>query len=350
MVDRLGSLARESHPACNICGGARRVVLADHDRYGFPVRTALCLDCGLIYLAESFTPAGYTEFYRGGAYRDLSCAFNGTRPDVRSIQQEQTGYAAHAVRVLEGCIRPGPRTRLLDVGGSTGTVAREFAKHFGLTATVVDPAAPEIAVARAQGLHAVLSSLEDYQTGERFDVILLCRSIEHLCDLRGSLSKIRGLLEPGGLFYCDVVDYLESCRVLGAPQVVSKMDHCYWLCQETAPAIFNAAGLEVVSVNVSLDPSVVGYVLRRAEPVRVAPAPAVIDSIVRRVREIDADWQAFGACPRGWRDRLRRTAYQARRTLRRGAVGVWRSIPAGAGGAAAAPGGFLRALRSSRID
>ena len=131
-------------------------------------------------------------------------------------------------------------------------------------------------------------------------MILLCRSIEHLLDLRSALRRIRALLTPDGLFYCDIIDYLESCRTTGGPQTVSKMDHCYWLCQETAPLIFRSLGFEIVAATASFDPAVIGYVLRRGEARPVDGASGAVAYLVRRLREIDADWRrrARGSAPR----------------------------------------------------
>lgn len=117
-------------------------------------------------------------------------------------------------------------------------MAREVAREFGLQGTVLDPATDEIEAARAAGLEAIVGSVEDWETEDRFDLILLCRSIEHLFDLKLSLSRIRGLLKPQGLFYCDIADFMEMCRMMGSPETFTKVDHCYWLTQFDRPSDF----------------------------------------------------------------------------------------------------------------
>ncbi len=306
-------LGCEAQACCNICGSARSIVLAGSDRYGFRVRTAMCLDCGLVYLADRLPPEGYARFYGSGAYRTLSAQFTGVPRTVESLRGEQVAYSAHTLATLERFVPAHPGLRLLDVGGSTGVVAAEFAKRFSLEATVLDPAPQEVAAARTLGLNGVVGTVETYDEPRRFDLVLLCRSIEHLLDLRSALARIRALLKPDGLFYCDVIDYLESCRATGAPQTVSKMDHCYWLCQETAPLIFRSVGFEIVSASASFDPAVIGYVLRRGEARAVSGCAAEqVSYLVRRLREIDADWRE-SARQRSPAQQLRRVAYRARR-------------------------------------
>ena len=104
---------------------------------------------------------------------------------------------------------------LLDVGDSTGMVAREVAKRFGLEPTVLDPALDEIETAKRAGLDGIVGSLETFETTKKYHLILSCRSIEHLFDLRGSLLKMRDLLADQGLLYVDSIDFLECCRLRG---------------------------------------------------------------------------------------------------------------------------------------
>jgi SAM-dependent methyltransferase len=278
-------------------------------------------------MADRFTPEGYASFYGDGSYRSLANSYNGIKSEIPDMQAEQRGYALRVVRALEGHISPRNSGHLLDIGGSTGVIAGQVAKRFGLTPTVLDPSEDEIQAARASGLRGIVGSIETFHNTEQFDIILLCQSIEHLSDLRGSLKKIHSLLRSGGLFFCDVVDYLASCRRDGAPQVVSKIDHCYWLCQETAPPIFAHMGFEAVATDVSTDPKTVGYVLRRGEPRPLAPmAAAWITDVARRFRELDADWRASEKHPNRSTDKLRLMAYRLKREL---SVHRRAEIPAG---------------------
>lgn len=74
---RLRKLQREVIVSCNICSSPRHVLVTSKDRYGLPLRSALCLDCGLLYLVDRFTSSGYAEFYGSGSYRTVSCQFLG---------------------------------------------------------------------------------------------------------------------------------------------------------------------------------------------------------------------------------------------------------------------------------
>jgi SAM-dependent methyltransferase len=314
--EKLLAFQRHHVPACNMCGSPKNIIIASRDRYGLPLRSAMCVDCGLVYLVDRFSQAGYARFYHDGMYRDVSSSFLGTTHRIAQIQANQTEYAHHLTAMLEGYFSPSAGASLIDIGGSAGIVAFEFQRRFGLRATVLDPSAEEAGAARKLGVETITGSLEDWSTDRKFDLVLLCRSVEHFYDLRGALQKIRGLLSSDGLFYCDIADFNELCRLSGPPETVTKVDHCYWLSHETAPAIFRAAGFEVVSTSLVYNSGQIGFLMRPCEPVPVTPlAPVWIEDRVRRMLEIESAWQRYGRTCTDWTDWVHRKAYRVKRRL-----------------------------------
>jgi SAM-dependent methyltransferase len=311
VAERVRVLPRQLQLNCNLCGTSRTLILACQDRYGFPIRTGMCPNCGLVFLVDRLTAEAYSAFYGNGVYRLLSNAFNDGQAKVTDIHREQQNYARELIASLRGYVLGADNAQLLDVGGSAGMVAREVAKHLGLRPFVLDPSEAEIAAARSIGVNGAVGSIETFETSDKFAVILLCRSIEHLFDLSASLKKIHTLLQPDGIFYCDVIDYVESCRRIGAPQTVSKIDHCFWLCQESAPAIFRHLGFEIVSINISSQPQVLGYVLRRCQPAPLEPMTNEwVTNTVRKLREIDSEWRASAGVPYDAKDWMFRAMYR----------------------------------------
>ena len=317
IVERLLKFERRVETDCNVCGSPAQAIISQQDRYGFPGRAAVCLHCGLVYNVDRFTPAGYSEFYKDGSYRELISQFKETEQTIERIHKAQINYAAGIIRTMTGFLPRQPGARLLDVGGSTGLVASEFQKHFGLKPVIIEPAADEVAKAKSIGVEAHVGSVEDWETKEQFDVILLCRTVEHLYDLRLALTKIRALLKPGGLFYCDIAEVEEICRREGPPEAITKIDHCFWLTPETAPGIFRALGFEIVQMHQTLPPDQAGFLLRACEPAtKVEPVcqPWLLATL-RLFREVSTDWFEFGRSPMNAKDWVRQRAYQVKRKL-----------------------------------
>lgn len=147
---------------------------------------------------------------------------------------------------------------------------------------------------------------------------MLCRSIEHLFDLRRSLARIRSLLTPQGLFYCDIADFMEMCRLSGPPETFTKVDHCYWLTQSTALQIFRALGFELVSMNIAFGAAQVGFLLRACEPsVEALAAQSQTLAQVEEIQRIEREWRAYGATSLGPKDWLRRKGYRLKRRILR---------------------------------
>jgi 2-polyprenyl-3-methyl-5-hydroxy-6-metoxy-1,4-benzoquinol methylase len=258
-----GAQPFEDVRSCNLCGSTRLVEVARRDRYGYPSVLAVCGECGLGFLAPRLAPSAYGDFY-DGVYRPLVSAYHGRLIDAETVQEDQRGYAADLAAYLTRSLGRTPAT-VLDVGGSTGIVAAAFAGP-ETTLTVLDPAPDELAVAAAAGMDTVGGFVEDFDPGERrWELVLMCQTIDHLLDVAGTLRAIRGLLADDGRAFVDVLDVSWVLARQGVIEEAYKIDHPYYLTRETALAYFARAGLDVVGER-QADDGHWGFVLAPGEP------------------------------------------------------------------------------------
>lgn len=249
--------------SCNLCGSEHHVEVARTDRYGYSAVFRVCARCGLGFLSPRLTAAGYASFY-DGVYRPLVSAYHGRLIDARTVQIEQRDYARELVGFLEAHLVTAPAD-LLDLGGSTGVVAEVVRDAFGTRPTVLDPAPDELSVAAAAGMETIEGFVEDYDPGDRrWELVLLCQTIDHLLDARGALHAIHGLLTEGGHAFVDVLDVEFMARRRGSIEGAVKLDHPYYLTRSTALAYFRQAGLDPVAERLSSDGHW-GFLLRRGE-------------------------------------------------------------------------------------
>jgi 2-polyprenyl-3-methyl-5-hydroxy-6-metoxy-1,4-benzoquinol methylase len=274
---------REAIAACNLCGETRYVVLAHRDRYGYSAQAHACGRCGLVFLNPRMTGEAYSRFY-DGIYRPLVSAFHGRLIDARTIQAEQRDYALERAELLRPFMGPHLET-LLDIGGSTGVVAAHMAEAFGLEGTLIDPAPLEVAEARQLGLKTITGLVEAHDfRGERFDVVLICQTVDHLLDVAGTLDRVRGLLTDRGRLLIDIVDFRAAYLRNWSVEDAVKIDHPYYLTETTMQAYLRRAGFEVLRTDYAADHLHVSYVCGPARAQRDAlPGP---DEVTRLLREI----------------------------------------------------------------
>src|SRR5918996_1359072 len=106
-----------------------------------------------------------------------------------------------------------------------------------------------------------------------------------LLDVGGTLRRVHALLRPGGRFFVDIVDlraaYLRNWSIEDA----IKIDHPYYLTQETMSGYLRRAGFDVLRTDFAADHLHVSYLCRPQVPVADArPHPDAVSDLFREVR------------------------------------------------------------------
>jgi len=270
---------------CNLCHGTVLVALTHRDRYGYPAQAAACARCGLVFLNPRMTAPAYSRFY-DGVYRPLVSAFHGRLIDAQTIQAEQRDYAADRAAMIQPFLRGAGLRTMLDIGGSTGVVAGHFARVFGLEGTIVDPAPLEIEQARTLGLETITGLVEELDFGaRRFDFVIICQTVDHLLDVGGTLARVRELLTERGQLLIDIVDFRAAYLRHWSVEDATKIDHPYYLTQNTIEAYLRRAGFTITHVDYAVDHLHVSYLCRPGTPVPdVRPDPHAVRELFREVR------------------------------------------------------------------
>jgi len=270
---------------CNLCGAQRFVVLVHRDRYGYQAQAHACRQCGLVFLNPVMTADAYGEFYTG-VYRPLVSAYHGRLIDAQTIQAEQRDYAHERGALLAPYVEQGRFTTLLDIGGSTGVVADAFVSRFGLRGTVLDPSPDELDEARTRGLETIGGLVEQYEPeARRFDVVVMCQTVDHLLDIARTLRAIRQLMHPDGVFFVDIVDFRAAYLRNWSVEEAVKIDHPHYLTATTFEVYLAQAGFAILCADYAADHLHVGYVCRPCSPrVDVLPSVSVVQRMFDEVR------------------------------------------------------------------
>jgi 2-polyprenyl-3-methyl-5-hydroxy-6-metoxy-1,4-benzoquinol methylase len=273
--------------SCNLCGGAEFVVLTHCDRYGYPAQAHACRRCGLVFLNPRMTTEAYGRFY-DGVYRRLVSAFHGRLIDARTIQDEQREYARDRANFVRPFVANSGARTLLDIGGSTGVVAHHFAREFGLQGTLIDPAPLEVEQAQQLGLQTATGLVEEHDFGrQRFDVVIICQTVDHLLDVAGTLARVRQLLSERGLLFIDIVDFRAAYLRNWSVEDAIKIDHPYYLTEDTMTAYLVRHGFEILRSDYAADHLHVSYICRHGvADDKALPPPASAEELLREVRYV----------------------------------------------------------------
>jgi 2-polyprenyl-3-methyl-5-hydroxy-6-metoxy-1,4-benzoquinol methylase/glycosyltransferase involved in cell wall biosynthesis len=95
-----------------------------------------------------------------------------------------------------------PRSsKILDIGSWTGTMANEMMSMGFSDVTCMEISEKAVALGKQTfpSLKWINSDVESHKSsGERYDVIVMMEIMEHLVDLEGTMSKVKGMLSPNG--------------------------------------------------------------------------------------------------------------------------------------------------------
>ena len=279
------SQPKQAQQTCNLCGASEFVILTHRDRYEYPAQAHACRHCGLVFLNPRMTAQAYGRFY-DGIYRPLVSAFHGRLIDARTIQDEQREYAIERAGFIRPFIANAAPKTLLDIGGSTGVVAHHFAREFGLQGTLIDPAPLEVEQAERLGLETVTGLVEEHDFGQRrFDVVIICQTVDHLLDVAGTLIRVRQLLSDDGLLFIDIVDFRAAYLRNWSVEDAIKIDHPYYLTEPTTCAYLRSAGFDVLRSDYAADHLHVSYVCRPgAADSDLMPTASSVDELFREIR------------------------------------------------------------------
>lgn len=189
---------------CDLCGCASYQVFATTGRWGSPLTTVICQECGLVYSNPRPTPEENAEFYHKdywGRYKGETAPtesfFNRRIPKIKSMLNELRPYLQPGVEVLEiGC---GVGALLWSMKQTCNNMG-----HF----VGIEPHAGHARFCREKkDLNVYPGLLEEVAPKFKpasFDLVVMNHVLEHTISPTEILATVKSLLKPGGTFVVEV--------------------------------------------------------------------------------------------------------------------------------------------------
>ena len=195
--------ASASH--CPLCDSQQIEPLSNRNREGTPLRTVICLDCGLVW-SDPF-PHDPRAFYEN----EYRLAYKSSyQPKAKHVYRAgQVALTRH--QKIKPLIR-SPQT-LLDVGVGGGEFAY-LMKALGHAVSGIEPNLGYANYAKTQyDLNLQIGFLQDAQFADNsFDVITIWHVLEHTEDPLQVLSKLGSWLKPQGTLVVEVPNIEAVCQ------------------------------------------------------------------------------------------------------------------------------------------
>jgi SAM-dependent methyltransferase len=226
---------RKKKAACSLCGTAGLTHLFDKD--GYPV--ARCPGCTLIQVDAELSRAELDEIYGAEYFTEDELLYDYV--SERPVRLESGARAAGALARLV------PGGRLLDIGCAAGFFLAPAANHYDVTGVELSEFAS--AYARSEfGLRVLTGDVADVDLdGERFDVVTMWATIEHVSDPVRTVAAAAALTRPDGLFVLSTGDATGPLarRDLHGWNLMTPPHHLFFFSPRTIDRLLAEAGFRL---------------------------------------------------------------------------------------------------------
>ncbi len=191
---------------CCECGQTieQMELIAEKDRYGIPVETRICKNCGLVMTNPRMTQESYNEFY-DKEYRRL---YVGDEQPQKEFFDKQVRKGQLIFDYLSKNLDISGIKTILEIGTGAGGILYAIQKEMAPDVVIegIDLGSEYIEYGRNYGLNlkcmdsAELCRIKPHQ----YDLIILSHVYEHFLDLKKEMDSISSLLRKGGYLYIEV--------------------------------------------------------------------------------------------------------------------------------------------------
>ena len=222
-------------------------ILAEKDRYGIPVTTRICKNCGLIMTNPSMDQNSLNSFYDQD-YRPL---YTGNEDASYDVFKEQFQRGMIQAEFVSSIINLEDVKRILEIGCGAGGILKAFSEIF-VDAEIegIDLGERYISYGRLQGLELRKASSEVLiSENKKYDLIICSHSLEHFLDLKRELNNISELLSENGVLFIEVPGIFYVKKVYGDFMRYLQNAHIRSFTLGTLEQIMNKNGFELINGN-----------------------------------------------------------------------------------------------------
>lgn len=224
-----------------LCDAQSDVRIASYDRYGIPLITVLCTNCGLMRSNPYYDEASLLRFYRD-YYRSIYTGWKGDKAVEYIFEYEhRIGERVHSL--LRERNLPMP-TLVYDIGCGTGGTLSYFAEQ-GANVIGCDFDERYISYGLARGLDIRLGGIESLPN-EKADLVVLNHCLEHMLTPIDFLEQAKNYLSVNGAIFVSVPGVFTIHTTYGDISSFLQNAHVWHFCLKTLDFVMSQAGYKRV--------------------------------------------------------------------------------------------------------
>ncbi len=237
-IDR-GDVSFDENPC--VCGSKDDILIAKCDRFGIPLTTVLCRNCGIMRSDPYYDSDSIIRFYQEN-YRDIYTGHRDTA-NFFEYQNNKGNRIATWLSQLSGSF-----SKVFEVGCGAGGVLYPFQQK-GSQVYGCDFNLDYLKYGRMMGLDLAVGESNVLAKFGRANLIILCQVIEHLLNPIAELNYLRSLMEPDGIIYIEVPGIFRIREIYHDPALFFQNAHVWHFCLGTLDFMMGLAGFERILGN-----------------------------------------------------------------------------------------------------
>ena len=231
----------KNHCLCATGDTKEDIVLAEKDRYGFPIASIICGKCGLIRSAEVYDDDSNVNFYKN-EYRDI---YVGLPAPSEKDYLDQWGRGNNLLMLFNSVVPEGIKGSVFELGCGAGGILAPFAEA-GMECVGCDYDQKYLDYGKTKGLDLRYGDYTAHTENDSVGLFILSHVLEHLKNPFTELLGIVRKVVPGGFVLIEVPGVFAIHKVYFDPIQYLQNAHIYNYFSAFLKMLLEGVGLNVV--------------------------------------------------------------------------------------------------------
>lgn len=247
---------------CPICSCAQKKLLYKQNFHNKVIsltdkyNVVVCDRCGFAYADNIPSQADFNNYYATMSKYEFNYKEGSVSDD----------YLAYFTKIVNFLIphMNNKNARILDIGCSTGGLLLVLKSKGYANLVGVDPSPQCARITRElYGIEADTGTISDFDSPEKFDLIILSAVLEHIVDFSGSMLKIRALLKDQGLLFIEVPDAERFSFYSSPPFQQFSIEHINYFSRYSIRNLLSKFSFKIIQtqqnehkLNLAIDPDI----------------------------------------------------------------------------------------------